>query len=147
MGLCCGYDHFQCFHTKMSSLLLHLIWSITQFPIWHSPMRQSAHNIPLILLTYPWPSHCSTSAAGASWHFVVFCPHQSGVKSVLPFDSAICRRIVTALAAVGKGGADRAIGPTSRIKRLTMPRAGRPVKTLVSAVSAHALFDNAARCK
>ena len=39
-----------------------------------------------------------------------------------------------AVPAIGNAGASAQIGPSSRIARFTMPRAGRPLNTLVSAV-------------
>ena len=83
------------------------------------------------------------SAAGALWQAVAFCPLHSGEKSVRPAFSAAARSGAMALVASGKAGAARLspvakcvlpLPPISRITRLTMPRAGRPVKTLVSVV-------------
>ena len=56
------------------------------------------------------------------------------MKSSDPAGSAAARSGASAPPASGKAGASGEIGPSSRITRLTMPRAGRPVKTLVSAV-------------
>jgi ABC-type nitrate/sulfonate/bicarbonate transport system ATPase subunit len=46
---------------------------------------------------------------------------------------------------VGNAGAAELIGPRSRMMRLTMPRAGRPVNTLVSAVSSSLALRKASR--
>ena len=46
----------------------------------------------------------------------------------------------------GKAGAASFIGPCSRMKRLTRPRAGRPVKRLVSRVALSLAWRSAARC-
>ena len=51
-----------------------------------------------------------------------------------------------ALAAKGKAGAIELIGPNSFMRRLTIPRAGRPLKRLVSAVWRAASLFSAARC-
>ena len=66
---------------------------------------------------------------------VLFWPDHSGEKSPLPRASAAARSGASAAVERGKGGcgAPRS-GPSSRITRLTMPRAGRPVKSVVSAV-------------
>ena len=53
----------------------------------------------------------------------------------LPAFSAAARNGVSAPAASGNCGGLSETGPTSRISRLTMPRAGRPVNRLVSAVA------------
>ena len=73
------------------------------------------------------------SAAASSLHAGAFWPHQSGEKSA--------RAARFRLGAQRRDGRDRErergrapIGPSSCISRLTMPRAGRPVKRLVSAV-------------
>jgi hypothetical protein len=52
------------------------------------------------------------------------------------------------MAEVASGNAGGALltGPSSRITRLTMPRAGRPVNRLVSAVWRAASDFSAARC-
>ena len=70
---------------------------------------------------------------------LAFCPAHSGEKSPLPWLSAFARSGATAAAASGKAGAGALIGPSSRMRRFTMPRAGRPVKTLVTAVCARGL--------
>ena len=56
------------------------------------------------------------------------------MKSTLPCFSAAAFSGASAVAAWGKAGASGDIGPTSRITRLTRPRAGRPVMTLVRTV-------------
>ncbi|MOA46077.1 hypothetical protein D3C78_1685440 [compost metagenome] len=56
------------------------------------------------------------------------------MKSVQPRASAAARKGVSAPPASGNAGARGDSGPVSRISRLTMPRAGRPVNRLVSAV-------------
>ena len=48
--------------------------------------------------------------------------------------------------ASGNAGAKRLIGPSSLIKRLTMPRAGRPENKLVRAVWRALALLSAARC-
>src|SRR5205823_3400678 len=53
-----------------------------------------------------------------------FWPAHSGEKSPLPRPSALARRGARADAARGKAGAAALSGPSSRIRRLTMPRAG-----------------------
>jgi len=49
-------------------------------------------------------------------------------------------------AANGNAGAAALIGPSSRMTRFTMPRAGRPVKRLVTAVTRAASDFSACRC-
>ena len=101
-----------------------------------------------------WPIHALLAAAGLHrsarrrvnsaaerlWT-LRFCPDHSGVNSRLPAASAFARSGETAAAASGNAGASGFIGPTSRMRRLTMARAGRPVKTLVTAVSASPFFS------
>ena len=77
---------------------------------------------------------------------LVFCPAQSGEKSLLPRLSAFARNGARVALAKGKAGATAFIGPSSRIRRLTMLRAGRPLKRLVSAVNLAAGVWSAARC-
>ena len=67
------------------------------------------------------------------------------MKSPEPVGSVAERSGATAPPASGKAGADGDIGPTSRMILLTMPRAGRPVKTLVSAVSCSLAASKALR--
>src|SRR5262245_58983474 len=68
------------------------------------------------------------SAAGIALHPVAFSPDQSCEKSLAPLASATARSGCMVVAARGNGGATLLIGPISRMIRLTMPRAGRPVK-------------------
>ena len=75
-----------------------------------------------------------SSPAGSSCAKCAACPDQSGTKSPEPFASDLDRRGATAPAANGNSGGTSDIGPTSRIMRFTIPRAGRPVNTFVSAV-------------
>ena len=55
------------------------------------------------------------------------------------------RKGVMADVANGKAGGAALIGPSSRMMRFTMPRAGRPVNRFVSAVMRAASLFNAAR--
>src|SRR6185436_13425264 len=87
-----------------------------------------------------------SSPAGISRQPVAFCPLHNGEKSPLPRASALARSGVIAEVASGNAGASALIGPSSRITLLTMPRAGRPVKRLVSVVLRAASLFNAARC-
>ena len=74
-------------------------------------------------------------AAGISRQPLAFCPDHSGEKSPLPCASALARkRRDGGGRPAGTPARAALIGPSSRITRLTMPRAGRPVKRLVSAV-------------
>ena len=66
---------------------------------------------------------------------LAFCPAQSGLKSPEPCFSAAIRKGVMPAVASGNAGAFGLIGPSSRMTRLTMPRAGLPLKRLVRAVS------------
>src|SRR5215471_4065543 len=61
-------------------------------------------------------------------------PDHNGVKSEDPACSDLARRGVRAAAASGNSGATSDIGPTSRMMRFTVARAGRPVNTFVIAV-------------
>jgi hypothetical protein len=72
-------------------------------------------------------------------------PDQRFIKSRDPVGSDFALSGATALPASGKLGAAGAIGPISEISRFTMPRAGRPVNTLVITVSSSAAFVSAAR--
>ena len=63
-----------------------------------------------------------------------------------PCFSVWARSAPMALPASGKGGTPSGSGPSSRMMRLTMPRAGRPEKRLVSAVWRAASLFSAARC-
>jgi hypothetical protein len=74
------------------------------------------------------------------------CPAHIGEKSPEPWASAFARSGASAPAASGKAGATFDIGPTSRMTRLTMDRAGRPVITLVTVVLSSRADDKAARC-
>src|SRR5947209_1061113 len=85
------------------------------------------------------------SAAGMSWPRRTACPAQTLEKSILPSFSAAAFKGASAVAACGKTGASDEIGPTSRIRRLAMPRAGRPVITLVITVDSSVPCDSAAR--
>ena len=58
--------------------------------------------------------------------------HRSALQS--PAASPAARRGAMAAVAKGKAGAAALRGPSSRIKRLTMPRAGRPENRVVKAV-------------
>src|SRR5215469_9174788 len=62
-------------------------------------------------------------------------PDHNGVKSADPAISDFARSGVRVAAASGDFGARSDIGPTSRMKRFTIARAGRPVNTFVIAVS------------
>ena len=62
------------------------------------------------------------------------CPLHSAEKSPRPAASAFAFSGARAPPAVGNAGARSDIGPTSRIARLRIPRAGLPVKIFVSAV-------------
>jgi alkanesulfonate monooxygenase SsuD/methylene tetrahydromethanopterin reductase-like flavin-dependent oxidoreductase (luciferase family) len=79
---------------------------------------------PLPLPAYTPTSARVSSPAGSSAQPLVFCPAQRGEKSPLPCCSAAARSGATAIAASGKDGARALIGPSSRISRFTMPRAG-----------------------
>ena len=57
---------------------------------------------------------------------------EAPLRAALVYPDSLVRR--TAAVASGNAGASALIGPSSRIARLTMPRAGRPENTLVSAV-------------
>ena len=57
------------------------------------------------------------------------------MKSSVPASSAFDRRGAISAAARGNAGANFDIGPTSGTKRLTIPRQGDPLYTLVIAVS------------
>src|SRR5262249_44116905 len=74
------------------------------------------------------------------------CPAHMGEKSPEPCASALARNGASAPAASGNSGATSDIGPTSRIRRLMMPRAGRPVMRLVNAVPSSRADLSAARC-
>src|SRR5215468_5198561 len=74
------------------------------------------------------------------------CPAHMGEKSPEPCASALARSGASAPAASGNSGATSDIGPTSRIRRLIMPRAGRPVMRLVNAVPSSRADLSAARC-
>src|SRR5262245_61749988 len=69
-------------------------------------------------------------AAGSSHARAADCPDQSEVKSLEPLASAAALSGSSAPPARGNCGASGDIGPSSRIKRLMMLRAGRPVKRL-----------------
>src|ERR1043166_1677699 len=86
-----------------------------------------------------------TSPAGRSQPSATAWPHHSGEKSPEPEASALARRGASAPAASGNAGATSLTGPTSRIKRLMMPRAGRPVIRLVSTVESSVAEASAGR--
>ena len=67
------------------------------------------------------------------------------MKSPDPAGSDLARNGANAPPASGNAGARSDIGPTSRTTRLMIPRAGRPVKTLVSTVSLSLATRNASR--
>src|SRR5207248_2625480 len=94
----------------------------------------------------PAASSRVSAAAAISLQPLAFCPDQSVEKSPRPRLSAFARSGATAAAASGNAGAAALIGPSSLIRRFTIPRAGRPVKTLVIAVYRAASLFNAARC-
>jgi hypothetical protein len=83
----------------------------------------------------PLASSRVISAAGTALHPLTFCPAQCGEKSFFPWRSAFARSAAISVVANGNSGASGLIGPSSRIKRLTMPRAGRPVNRLLTAVT------------
>jgi hypothetical protein len=60
--------------------------------------------------------------------------------------SAFARKAAIAVVASGNSGASALIGPSSRMIRFTMLRAGRPLKTFVHAVTRAASLFSAARC-
>src|SRR6202046_85360 len=62
-------------------------------------------------------------------------PDQNEVKSADPAISDFARRGASGAAASGNSGAASDIGPTSRMKRFTIARAGRPVNTFVIEVA------------
>lgn len=69
-----------------------------------------------------------------AWQPDVFCPAHNGEKSIEPFASAAARKGVIAVVANGNKGTWRLMAPISRMMRLTMLRAGRPVNRLVRQV-------------
>ena len=71
-----------------------------------------------------------SSPAGISRHPLAFCPDHSGEKSSRPWLSALARNGASADDASGKSGTAVLTGPSSRMRRFTMPRAGRPLKTI-----------------
>src|SRR5215469_7188928 len=75
------------------------------------------------------------SPAGSSRPRRADWPDHNGVKSVDPASSDFARSGASVAAARGNFGATSDIGPTSRMKRFTIARAGRPVNTFVIAVS------------
>ena len=86
------------------------------------------------------------SAAGmhrAPW---AFWPDHNGEKSARPAFSAAARSGTSAFTAEGKTGGRSLSGPRSRMSRLKMPRAGRPVNRLVRAVCRAASDARAWRC-
>ena len=87
-----------------------------------------------------------SSAADTSLQPLVFCPAHIGEKSPQPWLSALARKGARAAAANGKAGTAALMGPSSRMRRFTMPRAGPPVKRFVTAVARPASLASAARC-
>ena len=75
------------------------------------------------------PAGTPRRARRAAWPDHIF------IKAFEPEGSDLALRGPIALLASGKFGTADAFGPTSSISRLTMPRAGRPVNTLVIIVS------------
>ena len=73
-------------------------------------------------------------------------PDTTAAELPRPTAWALARHGARAPAAGGNSGAIGLIGPNSRSRRLTMPRAGRPVIRLVTVVSSSLTFCNAARC-
>ena len=73
-------------------------------------------------------------AAGISLQPVAFWPHQKDEKSIEPRASAFARNAATAESANGNPGAAADMGPSSLTRRFMIARAGRPVKTFVTAV-------------
>ena len=95
----------------------------------------------------PLASSRVRTAAAISRHPLAFCPAHSGEKSPLPWLSAVARSGASADAASGKcrrGAAHRAQLAHEAVRRCA--RAGRPVKTFVSAVTRAASLSRAARC-
>src|SRR5262249_24602743 len=76
---------------------------------------------------------------GAAW------PDQKGVKSPEPADLDLALKGWRAPAATGNAGTSSAIGPNSRTALLTIARAARPVKTLVTTVWSSCTAANALR--
>ena len=74
------------------------------------------------------------------------------VGELAAFSSAVILALIAAAIdasappASGNSGTVSLIGPSSRITRLTMPRAGRPVNRFVTIVSSSAAFRSARRC-
>src|SRR5262249_16618536 len=85
-------------------------------------------------------------AAETSLHPLAFWPAHNGENSLLPRLSALARNGARAAAANGKSGVAGLIGPTSFMTRFRIPRASRPLKTLVKAVWRTASLFYAARC-
>src|SRR5262249_61779260 len=75
-----------------------------------------------------------SSAAGSPRLRLADWPDHNGVKSPDPASSDFARTGASVAAASGNLGAASDIGPTSRMKRFTIARAGRPVNTFVIAV-------------
>ncbi len=92
----------------------------------------------------PAASSPVSCAAEISLHPLASCPDHSGEKSPLPRLSALVRSGATTAAASGNAGTSALIGPTSRTIRFTIPRAGLPVNTFVSAVCRAPSLFNAA---
>jgi len=67
-----------------------------------------------------------TPAAGTSLQPLAFCPDHRGEKSPKPLLSAAARNGAIAVEASGSSGAAALSGPSSRMIRFTMLRAGRP---------------------
>ncbi len=115
----------------------------------HVRLRRESHWVAAYLSSEHGSQARSASArvnspAAISLQPETFWPAHSGEKSPLPKLSALARNGNDVDAAIGNSGACGFIGPSSRIRRFTMPRAGLPVKTFVSAVTrAESLFSAA----
>src|SRR5262249_58415956 len=93
------------------------------------------------------PANSRVSALADTFlHPLGFWPAQRGEKSPLLNASARARRGAMADAASGNAGATLLIGPSARMMRFTIPRAGRPENRLVIAVTSAASLVKAARC-
>jgi hypothetical protein len=104
-----------------------------------------AHARPACASANALASSRVTTVAEASLHPLTFCPAHKGEKSPRPRLSAAARKGAMADVASGNGGAAALIGPSSLMRRFTIPRAGPPVKRLVSAVTRAASLFSAAR--
>src|SRR5215471_9496839 len=96
-----------------------------------------------------WASETNTSTrapAGSSRPRAAACPASMGEKSPDPCACAFACSGASAPPASGNAGATSLMGPSSRMMRLIKPRAGRPLRTLVSTVLSSRAARNAARC-